>query len=95
METVTLGLFSLILITCLIFGLPTLYALFAGLILFSGYALKKRNPPKKILSMLISGILTAKNILIVFVLIGMMTALWRACGTIPFIICHATRLLRP
>lgn len=45
--------------------------------------------------MLISGILTAKNILIVFVLIGMMTALWRACGTIPFIICHATRLLRP
>ena len=38
MGTVTLGLFSLILITCLIFGLPTLYALFAGLILFSGYA---------------------------------------------------------
>ena len=95
METVTLGLFSLILITCLIFGLPTLYALFAGLILFSGYALKKGNPPKKILSMLISGILTAKNILIVFVLIGMMTALWRACGTIPFIICHAAKLLRP
>ena len=95
METVTLGLFSLILITCLIFGLPTLYALFAGLILFSVYALKKGNPPKKILSMLISGILTAKNILIVFVLIGMMTALWHACGTIPFIICHAAKLLRP
>ena len=45
--------------------------------------------------MLISGILTAKNILIVFVLIGMMTALWHACGTIPFIICHAAKLLRP
>ena len=95
METITLGLFSLILVVCLLFRLPTLYALFAGLILFSGYALKKGNPPKKILSMLISGILTAKNILIVFVLIGMMTALWRACGTIPFIICHAAKLLRP
>ncbi len=45
--------------------------------------------------MLVSGILTAKNILIVFVLIGMMTALWHACGTIPFIICHAAKLLRP
>ena len=45
--------------------------------------------------MLISGILTAKNILIVFVLIGMMTALWHACGTIPFIICYAAKLLRP
>lgn len=25
----------------------------------------------------------------------MMTALWRACGTIPYIICHAAKLLRP
>ena len=38
METITLGLFSLILVVCLLFRLPTLYALFAGLILFSGYA---------------------------------------------------------
>ena len=55
-------------------------------------------PPKKILqkivSMLYTGVLTAKNILIVFLLIGMMTALWRACGTI-HIICHAAKLLRP
>ena len=34
METITLGLFSLILVVCLLFRLPTLYALFAGLILF-------------------------------------------------------------
>ena len=45
--------------------------------------------------MLYTGVLTAKNILIVFLLIGMMTALWRACGTIPYIICHAAKLLRP
>ena len=32
METITLGLFSLILVVCLLFRLPTLYALFAGLI---------------------------------------------------------------
>lgn len=95
METVTLSLFALILVACLLLKLPTLYALFAGLILFCGYAARKGNSPKKILSMLCTGVLTARNILIVFVLIGMMTALWRACGTIPYIICHAAKLLRP
>ena len=95
METITLILFALILTACLLLKLPTLYALFAGLILFCAYALKKGNSPKKIVSMLCTGVLTAKNILIVFVLIGMMTALWRACGTIPYIICHAAKLLRP
>lgn len=86
METITLILFALILTACLLLKLPTLYALFAGLILFCAYALKKGNSPKQIVSMLCTGVLTAKNILIVFVLIGMMTALWRACGTIPYII---------
>lgn len=95
METVTLGLFSLILVVCLLLKLPTLYALSAGLILFCAYAFKKGNSPKKIVSMLCTGVLTAKNILIVFMLIGMMTALWRACGTIPYMICHAAKLLRP
>ncbi len=95
METITLSLFTLILAACLLLKLPTLYALFAGLILFCTYAAKKGNSPKKISSMLCTGVLTAKNILIVFVLIGMMTALWRACGTIPYIICHAAKLLRP
>lgn len=95
METLTLSLFSLILLLCLILKLPTLYALIAGLVLFCIYAGKKGNSPKQIAAMLISGICTAKNILIVFVLIGIMTALWRACGTIPFIICHAAKLLRP
>ena len=79
METITLILFALILTACLLLKLPTLYALFAGLILFCAYALKKGNSPKQIVSMLCTGVLTAKNILIVFVLIGMMTALWRAC----------------
>ena len=95
METVTLSLFALILVVCLLLKLPTRYALFAGLILFCGYAARKGNSPKQIFSMLRTGVLTARNILIVFVLIGMMTALWRACGTIPYIICHAAKLLRP
>ncbi len=95
METITLSLFTIILAVCLLLKLPTLAALGCGLILFCVYAAGKGNSIKDILAMICDGILTAKNVLLVFVLIGLMTALWRACGTIPYIICHAARLLRP
>lgn len=42
-----------------------------------------------------SGIQTVKNILITFILIGMLTALWRACGTIPFIVSLASQTIYP
>ena len=45
--------------------------------------------------MALSGILTVKNILITFLLIGMLTALWRAAGTIPSIVCYAAGLIAP
>lgn len=95
METITLSLFTAILAACLLLKLPTLVALCAGLILFCVYAAKKGHSMKSILSMICTGVLTAKNILIVFILIGMMTALWRASGTLPVIICYATKLMRP
>lgn len=45
--------------------------------------------------MLWSGVRTAKNVLIVFLLIGVLTALWRACGTVPLLICYAVDLIHP
>lgn len=45
--------------------------------------------------MAVSGIKTVKNVLITFLLIGMLTALWRESGTIPVIVCYATKLIRP
>lgn len=41
------------------------------------------------------GIKSVGNILIIFFLIGVMTALWRAAGTIPFIVCQASQLIQP
>ena len=40
-------------------------------------------------------VLTVKNILLVFVLIGMITALWRASGTIAFIVYMGSKLILP
>ncbi len=50
---------------------------------------------KSLISMAINGIKTVSNILITFILIGVMTALWRASGTIPFIVSKASTLIRP
>ena len=48
-----------------------------------------------ILGMSLSGISEARNILIAFALIGMLTATWRCAGTIPSIVCYAFGIVRP
>ena len=45
--------------------------------------------------MALTGIKTVKNILITFILIGTLTALWRAGGTIPLIVYHSIPFCHP
>ena len=95
MEFVTLGLFCLALLLCIILKTSILYALAAGLLLFLLYGRRKGFGWGELAGMAISGVKTVKNILITFLLIGMLTALWRDAGTIPVIVCYATKLIRP
>ena len=95
MEILVLALFCIFLILCIVLDLSVLYALLAGLVLFSLYALLRGCRLRQLGKMLLSGILTAKSILIMLALIGLLTALWRDCGTIPVMICYAARLIRP
>ncbi|MCC8059277.1 MAG: sodium:proton antiporter [Clostridiales bacterium] len=95
METITLLLFCALLLFCLIFHLSVLYALAAGLVIFLIYGRKRGFSFAELLRMCLEGIKTAGNILTTFVLIGILTALWRASGTIPAIICYASVLIRP
>ena len=95
MEFLTLGLFCALLIACIITGRSILYALLAGLVLFSLYGKKKGYTWKQIGRMAWRGVTKVKNILITFVLIGMLTALWRQAGTIPAIICYTVHLIKP
>ena len=77
------------LIACLITGLSILYALVFGLVCFCAYAKSQGSTGRQILFMLWSGIKNLRIILVVFLLIGMLTAAWRASGTIPFILYHS------
>ena len=74
MELVVLGAFSAALLLCAALGISVLYALIFGYILFAGYAFKKHCTAAEVAKMSLQGINTVKNILIVFMLIGMLTA---------------------
>ena len=95
METVIIFLFAAVLFGCIMAGYSILWALGLGYLMFFGYAINKGYTVKQVLCMSGRGVLTIKNILFIFVLIGMITAVWRACGTIPFIIYHMSALLLP
>lgn len=95
MAWLTLGAFCAGLVVCLLLDAPILYALAFGLALFLLYGRKRGFSWRELWKMTIDGALTVKNILITFVLIGVLTALWRAAGTIPTIVCYASVLIRP
>ena len=95
MELTAIVLFLLALGVCVVSGASILYALVAGYIIFFGYGLLRHFTPVALLKMSWDGVATVKNILIVFILIGMITAVWRAAGTIPAIIYAAGNLIQP
>ena len=95
MELLVLSLFCAGLLACIIFDISILYALGAGLVLFLLYGKRKGFSWKELAGVALSGIVKVRNILIAFMLIGMLTALWRDAGTISVIVCYAARLIRP
>lgn len=95
METLFLVLFTLVLTVFIVLDWSIVLALLIGLILFSIYAKLKAHSLKAILKMIVDGAKTSKNILIVFFLVGILTALWRDCGTIPTIIAYTVDLIKP
>ena len=95
MEWLVLGLFCGGLLLCLLLDMSILYALSLGLLLFLLYGRRKGFGWGELLKMALDGVRTVKNILVTFLLIGVLTALWRAAGTIPAIVCYAARLIRP
>lgn len=95
MEVLTIGIFCALLIICIITGKSILYALLAGLIIFSLYGKKQGYSWRQISRMALQGVWKVKNILLTFILIGMLTALWRQAGTIPTIICYTVHLIKP
>lgn len=94
-EIAVLAAFAAALFICVALDIPVLVALLVGFCLFFGYGLYKKHTVRAMWSFALTGMKTVKNILITFLLIGVITALWRACGTIPYIVYYATAVCSP
>ncbi len=95
MEWIIIGLFCGALILCIVTGQSVLYALIFGLVLFLAYGRRQGHSLKVLFESAMTGVRAVHNILITFVLIGMLTAFWRASGTIPTIVSYAVRMMHP
>ena len=95
LEIGVLAAFSVALVLCIGFDISILAALVFGFFLFFGYGLGKKHSVRAMASMAFSGVKKVKNILITFILIGIITGIWRVCGTIPYIVYHATSFCDP
>lgn len=95
MNILALCLFCAILTCCVIADVPIVAALSAGLVLFLIYGALRGFSPRDLAEMCWAGIKSARNILLAFLLIGMMTALWRASGCIPAIVSYVSGLIHP
>lgn len=94
-EGITLLLFTALLVGCVAADISVLIALLGGLVCFCAYAAYCGYRGKDIAAMLLAGVNDARTILVVFLLIGMLTAVWRAAGTIPCIVYHAASAVIP
>ena len=95
LEGIVFALFAMGLFGCVFADFSILYALLFGYALFFGYGLYRNHSIHEMLVFSYTGIHSVKNILITFLLIGIITAIWRACGTIAFIVYYATDFCTP
>ena len=95
LEVLVIFAFIAVLMTCVMLDISIVYALEIGYFIFFFYGVKRGFGMKNVFFMSVKGVKTVKNLLITFLLIGMVTALWRAAGTIPMIICYASKMIHP
>ncbi|MBQ3725905.1 MAG: hypothetical protein II902_02415 [Selenomonadaceae bacterium] len=94
-EIFLLGIFSAALMICIFSDVSILFALTFGLMIFSFYAAELGHSPRKIFAMWRAGIRLVKTVLITLLLIGIVTAYWRAAGVIPAIIFYTADFFSP
>jgi NhaC family Na+:H+ antiporter len=83
------------LLICVVTNISILVPLVLGFVIFYFYGIYKKYTPKEMLKMAFSGVATVRNILLIFILIGILTGTWRASGTIAYIVYYAIQICSP
>ncbi|WP_241519713.1 Na+/H+ antiporter NhaC family protein [Bifidobacterium callitrichidarum] len=94
-EALTMLMFCAVLFVSVGLGWSIIPALLIGVLLFTGYGLARKVPLRGIAVHAAGSMRAASTVLITFVLIGLLTSLWRASGTIAYIVAHAVAIIHP
>lgn len=86
-------LFIISMIACLVTGYSVVYALLIGFICFFITAVKRGYPAKDVFNMARNGISDSMIVVGVMVIIGILTGLWRASGTISIFIYYGSKII--
>ena len=70
-----------------------LFALAVGAVCFYAVARHRGFQARELFQMMFRGVKRSMIVLRIFLLIGLLTALWRASGTITFFVYHGVRLI--
>lgn len=88
-------LFLASMLLCLIKGFSLAWALLFALVLFFALGLKRGYSAKALAAMAWSKMPKSMIVLRILFFIGLLTGLWRSCGTIAFFIYHGIRIITP
>lgn len=80
---------------CLGFGISMILPLLLGFVLFSLVAVKRGNSVKKVGKMALSTVKDSVIVVRIILLLGCLTGLWRASGTIAYFVCGGVKLIPP
>ena len=86
-------LFFTSLLVSLYCGISIIYPLLLGLTGFILLSWRRGHSLAALVGMLLTGSKQSLIVIKIFILIGAITAVWRACGTIPFIVYHGIALM--
>jgi len=92
--TALFGIFILLMIS-VYKGIGIYYPLFTGLVVIIIIAYKRGFKLKELIKMILKGARKSFIIISIFVLIGAITAVWRASGTVAYVVYYGIRLMDP
>ena len=89
------GIFLACVAGCMVKGLSLFWALLVGFFCFFAVGVRRGTPAPALLKMAGEGMKTSFKVLRILLLLGLLTALWRAGGTVAFFVWMGVRLITP
>ena len=83
------------LILCLSFDITMILPLFVGFVLFSFVAVRRGKSVREVGKMSLSTVKDSLIVVRIILLLGCLTGLWRASGTIAYFVCGGVKLIPP